>query len=285
MTISRPEYKFEWLPLVEKALSLWYLETRTENEHGEAPFKMKAIVTVILLLLVAPLTLHGGEFRVTPIRLDFDVRAKSGVVTVVNEGDERLNLQMRASEWTQDAEGKDVYNETNDLIFFPRLMTLDKKEERVIRVGIKIPATTKEKTYRLFIEEIPGARKAEGASVAIAIRFGVPIFAKPVKEDVRGEIEKMELSGGSFNLLLKNRGNAHFIVQSIHLKGRNHAGQDVFSKELAGWYLLSGVSRLYSTSIPPETCRELGTLEVEIKTDRFALSRKLDVHEAMCTPY
>lgn len=246
--------------------------------------EMKAIAAVLSLLFLTPFLAQGGEFRVTPIRLEFDLRARSGVVTVVNEGEDKLNLQIRAFEWAQNGEGKDEYRETGDLIFFPRLMTLDKKEERVIRAGIRVPATTREKTYRLFIEEIPSPRKGEGASVAIAIRFGVPVFAKPLKEEIKGEVERLELVGGRFSVAVSNKGNAHFIIQSIDLKGRNEGGQVIFSKEIAGWYLLSGVSRNHTTSIPFEVCKSLSNLEVEVKTDRFTLSRKLDVHEALCIP-
>src|SRR4030042_401109 len=112
----------------------------------------------------------------------------------------------------------DQYVETHDIIFFPRMMTLEKKEEKILRAGIKIPATTKEKTYRLFIEEIPGPRKAEGVNVAIAIRFGVPIFVKPFKDDAKGVIEKIELSKGVLNVHVKNAGNVHLIIHSVNIK-------------------------------------------------------------------
>jgi fimbrial chaperone protein len=216
--------------------------------------------------------------------LDFDRGTKSGVITVVNEGGERLNVQMKAFEWSQNADGKDRYTETNDIIFFPRIMVLEKNEEKILRAGIKIPATTKEKTYRLFIEEIPEPKKAEGVNVAIAIRFGVPIFVKPLKEEVKGEIEKVELSKGVLNALIKNKGNTHFIINSIDVKGKNAKGEGIFSKELSGWYLLSGVSRIYTLSIPQEVCKDLSKLDIEVKTERFNLNGKLDVDQAMCLP-
>jgi hypothetical protein len=61
-------------------------------------------------------------------------------------------------------------------------------------------------------------------------------------------------------------------------------GEEVFTKELSGWYLLSGVSKLYTTSIPQEVCKGLSKLDVEVKTDRFNLNGKLDVDQAMCNP-
>ena len=235
-------------------------------------------------LFLIPSIAFSGEFRVTPIRLDFDRGTKSGVITITNEGGDKLNVQMRAFEWLQDADGKDQYTETNDIIFFPRIMSLEKNEEKILRAGIKIPATTREKTYRLYIEEIPGPKKAEGVNVAIAIRFGVPIFVKPLKEEVKGEIEKVELSKGVLNVLVRNRGNTHFIIHSIDVKGKNTKGEGIFSKELSGWYLLSGVSRLYTTPIPQEVCKDLSKLDIEVKTDRFNLNGKLDVDQTMCIP-
>lgn len=243
----------------------------------------KRIIILLSFLFIPSLSL-SGEFRVTPIRLDFDRGTRSGVITIINEGNEKLNVQMKAFEWTQDAQGKDLYTETNDLIFFPRIMSLEKNEEKILRAGIRIPAATKEKTYRLFIEEIPEPRKAEGVNVAIAIRFGVPIFVKPLKEEVKGVIEKVEMSKGHLRLWIKNIGNTHFIIQAVHLKGKNVKGEEVFSKELSGWYLLGGASRLYSTAIGEETCKGISKFDIEVRTDRFTLSGYLDVQEAMCLP-
>ncbi|MEW6375528.1 MAG: fimbria/pilus periplasmic chaperone [Thermodesulfobacteriota bacterium] len=247
-------------------------------------FKKRIIFYILSCLFLIPCIAFSGEFRVAPIRLDFDRGTKSGVITVVNEGGERLNVQMKAFEWSQSADGKDRYTETNDIIFFPRIMVLEKNEEKILRAGIKIPATTKEKTYRLFIEEIPEPKKAEGVNVAIAIRFGVPIFVKPLKEEVKGEIEKVELSKGVLNALIKNKGNTHFIINSIDVKGKNAKGEGIFSKELSGWYLLNGASRIYTLSIPQEVCKDLSKLDIEVKTERFNLNGKLDVDQAMCLP-
>lgn len=242
------------------------------------------IFFVLLFLFPISSISFSAEWRVTPIRIDLGKDAKSGVVTVINEGEERLHVQMKAYEWTQDAEGKDQYTETNDIIFFPKIMVFEKKEERILRAGIKMPAITKEKTYRLFIEEIPEPKKAEGVQVAIAIRFGVPIFVKPLKEEAKGEIEKIEMSKGVLNIIVKNTGNTHFIINSITLKGRTPKEEEKLSRELSGWYLLSGASRLYTTSIPEEVCNDLKNIGIQVKTDKFILEGKLDIDKALCLP-
>jgi fimbrial chaperone protein len=241
-----------------------------------------AFTVVMICLFVPPDVARGGEFRVTPIRLTLDARSKTGVITVTNEADEKLQCQMKAFEWTQDAVGKDVYEETQDLIFFPKIMAVDPKSERVIRAGIKIPAIAKEKTYRLFIEEIPEPKKAQGTAVAVAIRFGVPIFSQPVKEEAKGVIDKFDLSKGTATLSLKNTGNVHLVISSVKLLGRDQMGAQTFAKDLSGWYLLSGVSRIYSAPLVRDVCTKTATLDVEVATDKINLKNKLKTDASMC---
>jgi fimbrial chaperone protein len=245
---------------------------------------IKLILVACVLVIILPCNAFSGDWRVTPIRLDLGKDAKSSVITVTNEAEEKLNVQMKAMEWSQDADGKDVYTDTSDIIFFPKIMTIEKKEDRIIRVGIKALAVLREKTYRLFVEEIPEPKKAQGTSVAIAIRFGVPIFVIPVKEEEKGEIGKIELSKGVLSAVVKNTGNQHFRINSINVKGKNTKGEEVFATELSGWYLLTGVARTYSTILQKEACDKTAKVEVEVKTEKFTLNGKLDVDKAMCSP-
>jgi fimbrial chaperone protein len=246
-------------------------------------FSLIFYLTVFSLvsLFLAPLSL-AGDWKVSPIRIDLDKNAKSGAVRIVNEGDERLTVQMKAMEWTQDAEGKDIYTDTEDIIFFPKLMTIEKQEERILRAGIKIPAVAKEKTFRLFVEEIPEPKGSEGVNVAIAIRFGVPIFVKPLKVEAKGEIEKVEFSKGVAAAAIKNTGNIHFMINAVNFRGKNDKGEEIFAKDINGWYLLSGSSRIYSEKIPKEICKDLSKIEVQVATDKLNLSGKTDVDTAMC---
>jgi fimbrial chaperone protein len=258
------------------------------NAQVRRPGRKAVVLGITLFLLI----LYGvscpfesataGEWRVAPIKLDLGSDTRSGVISVLNEGTGRFQVQMKAFRWDQDAEGKDQYTETNDLIFFPKIMVFEKPEERILRAGIKMPAATKEKTYRLFIEEIPEPKKADGTNIAVTIRFGVPIFVKPLKEEPKGEIEKVELAKGECRVPVKNTGNVHFIIEAVNIKGVDLKGEQTFSKKLDGWYLLNGVSRVYRTVIPLGACTKSAKLEVEIKTNKFVLNGKLDVDKSMC---
>jgi fimbrial chaperone protein len=238
------------------------------------------LAPLVVLLLASSFSVTAGNFGVSPIRLDLDRNAKTGAVTVSNDDEGKLQLQMRAFEWTQDTNGQDRYVESADLIFVPKLMSLDKKEQRVIRTGTRVPATEREKTYRLFIEEIPEPRKDDqpGAHISVAIRFGVPVFVRPLQESVKGEIERAEFDGSNVKLRVRNNGNVHFVIGSVDVS----AGS--FLAETKGWYLLAGAARDYSVAVPADVCRSTARLELSIKADKLELKRAIDVDKSKCMP-
>lgn len=251
---------------------------------GPATRRCGSISLLILLASFAflPATTFAGQWRVAPIKLELGSNARSGVVNIVNEGTGKFQVQMKAFLWEQDSDGKDRLTETGDLIFFPRMMVFEKPEERILRAGIKLPATTKEKTYRLFIEEIPEPKKAEGTNIAVAIRFGVPVFVKPLQEDPKGELAKIELVGGDCRVTVKNSGNVHFIIQDITINGKGIQDKVTFTQKIDGWYLLNGASRVYTAKIPKQACMETTSLSVKVNTNRFSLYGTLDVDKTMC---
>jgi fimbrial chaperone protein len=238
------------------------------------------------LFLLTCAQAFAGVFAVNPVRLDLGPRARSGVVTVTNEGEEKLNFQLQVMEWTQDAAGKDEYKETRDLIFFPKILAVEAGEEGIVRVGIRAPAVGNEKTYRLFLEELPGSRKpveGNGAQINLLIRFGAPIFSATSAPQDNLEIEHFELKKGVIDLAAKNTGNRHQVVKGVHLKGADAAGNVIFALDLADRYLLAGTRKSYTSVIGVEQCLRIAVLSVEFKTDKANEIRKLDVTRAMCS--
>lgn len=248
------------------------------------PFNVPGLRRCLLsALALLPLSAAGGQFGVSPIRIDLDRNAKSGAITVSNDADaESLRVQLRLFEWMQDVDGKDEYRESEDLLFFPRLMAIGKGEQKLVRIGLRAPATSMEKTYRLFIEELPAPPPPGGqgaARVAIAVRFGVPVFVKAMKDEIRGEIEKLEVAKGVLRVGVRNSGNTHFTIQSV-----SATSGDSFAKDAPGWYLLAGAARWHEIAIPSETCSKLKQIDVMVKTDKLELKRAVDVTPSMCKP-
>ena len=227
----------------------------------------------------------AGEFSVNPIRLELGASARSGVIAIKNEDRQKLSFQIDAKEWTQDAAGKDQYADTDALIFFPKIMSVEPGETGLIRVGAKAAAAPTEKTYRLFMEEMPGATKkleGSGAQINVLIRFGAPVFIAPLKPQDSLDIESFGLTRGNVTISAKNTGNRHQVVQGIELKGIDAGGSEVYALTLADRYLLTGSAKTYTAAISADQCAKITQLSLEFKTDKLSVARKLGVTRAMC---
>jgi len=252
------------------------------------PFAAGCAIILAGIIALLPPPVFAGEWRVTPIRLFFDRGVRTGILNVQNDGDTPMTFGVKAMQWTQDAEGKDQYSETDDLIFFPKILTIPPREDRVIRIGSKHPGGPRELTYRLFIEEEPPPRKEaknEGATVSVKVRFAVPLFISPTKADPAGKLASVELRRGTLSATLQNTGNVNFRLASLEIHGKNAEGGETFKKSVEGWYLLNGVTRTFRAEIPVEACLQSEAVEVEGATDReITLKGRLTVDKSQCKP-
>ncbi len=239
----------------------------------------QARVYLLATLALLPLSAESGNFAVTPLRLDFDQSTKSGAITINNDAESALKVQLGLYEWTQDETGKDIYRESEDLLYFPRLATIGPGERRVVRVGLRQPAATlQEKSYRLYVEELPKTLPSGGTQLGVAIRFGVPLFVKPLNEKPRGVIERLTMAKGELKVKVRNTGNIHFKIASVMA-----ASGERFSDEVGGWYLLPGAAREYVIDVPADLCGGLGRIDVAVTTDQLQLEGALDAKPAMCS--
>jgi fimbrial chaperone protein len=147
-----------------------------------------------------------------------------------------------------------------------------------------VPPGEREKTYRIFLEEIPEPRQAplEGTTLRTLTRLGVPIFIAPIKTEPLGDIEKVGLKQGELFLSVRNTGNVHFTIRAVKVEGIDASGATVFQRELAGWYLLEGRSKTFSLEVQKESCLSINALKIEVQTDRFSIGERLDVQPEMC---
>jgi fimbrial chaperone protein len=229
----------------------------------------------------------AAVFEVSPVRLIFTPGSRTDILTVKNDGEEKLSIQVKGYEWSQDPEGKDVYTDTKEIIFFPRIFTLAAKAQRVIRIGLRVPTGQKERTYRIYVEELPTPKLVETTGVRTILRMGIPVFVPPVKTEVKSTLEDLNiLAGGKVSFRVTNQGNVHFIVQAITVSGYDSSKKQRFSNEVHGWYLHAGRSRIFTQDVPKEACRQVSRIEVEVSTSagEKSLKEAIDAVQLSCEP-
>src|SRR5207253_10011104 len=133
-------------------------------------------------------------------------------LTLRNDGAETVRYRVSATSWNQSSRGELQLSPTSEVLFFPALFSLRPGEERNVRVGVGTPFGLVEKTYRVFVEELPPTeRPAQPSSeVRVLTRVGVPVFLQPLRAVERRSIEGLEARGGRASFRVAYRGPALF---------------------------------------------------------------------------
>ena len=237
---------------------------------------LRAGLTACFFFLSGPASAY--TFSVSPIRVFFEPNQKTTLVTIGNDDETSLQLQIKLVSWTQSPDGKDIYDDSDDLIYYPRSMTLGPKESRVVRLGIKTPAQERERSYRLQIEDVPGdVAPTQGPAVKFRYRFSIPIFLPPRAPKRAAEIDDLAVKGGKVQLQVANRGSQHVRFDRITVKTATG-----FSKDAEVWYVLPGASRLFQIELPREECLRAGSIDVTAVNEFAILTRSVAVKSEDC---
>lgn len=232
---------------------------------------------------------HASAFNVKPTQLHLSPKVSSTLLNLRNESAETLRFQLSVFVWSQTDKGEMELTPTQDIVFFPSLLTLAPGEERKIRVGSAVPGGPVEKTYRIFVEELPPAVRAREAAkpnseVKVLTRMGIPIFIQPEHPTAAGRIEPGTLRSEKLAFAVKNTGNVHFQVRQARVKGLGPARENLFERTVPGWYVLAGGSRVFEVQAPKNVCAKTKALAFEVETEQATLQSQLDTRTGICGP-
>ena len=228
--------------------------------------KLRSFVAFCAALLCLGGAAQAATFSVDPIAVTLSQGDSSVSIAVTNQSPQQLRLQITGFGWQQNASGEMELPKTDDLLFFPQMLTLDPGETHRIRVGVTQSRGPVEKTFRVFMEEMPSLQSVlnpNGASqVTVRMKIGVPVFLRPAGPvQIGGAVRNATLHGGTLSFDVANTGNVHFSIQSVRVTGTG------LSQTLSGWYVLAGGVRHYTVKVPATRCESLEAVRVDVQTD------------------
>ncbi len=228
----------------------------------------------------------ASTFKVDPIQVVFAGSARSTLVTVTNQSEEALRFEVTAFAWDQSPKGEIRLAATEDIVFFPKLFTIDPGKEQKIRVGTAVGALDREKTYRIFVEELRPLEKPKqppaGSQVRVLTKMGIPIFLQPARRETSAAVGGLGVANSAIGFEVRNTGNVHFSLFAVRVVGTTTGGETVFDRNAEGWYVLAGGSRAYEMSLPPEQCSRLAVVAVEARTDVGTFNGQVKVAPGAC---
>jgi len=232
--------------------------------HTVSRLVRRSIVLASLVALALPAAARASSFSLNPMLISLSPSATSVILTVKNETDQELRLQLTVFGWSQTEAGEMTLSPTDDILLFPNLVTLKGGEERRIRVGTSAAFGDTERPYRLFIEELPSAAAQPASSmVTMRTKIGIPVFMEATRAAGAAELQDLTVSGGRASMRLRNTGNVHVIVDRATFRGLDATGQTVFEQTQNGWYVLPGESRVFEQALGAD-CGKAATIVGEV---------------------
>ena len=226
-------------------------------------------VALALGLLCGAGRVRASGLNISPVQVWLSPDTSKSLLTLRNEGPEDARFQVSVVAWDEDANSGMKLAPTDDVIVFPLVLELKVGETRSLRVGAVVPFGPVEKTYRVFLEELPPPEKPQTRStVRVLTRVGIPIFLAPVKTLEDRKLSAVSVGAGGASVDVQNTGNVHFRVDSVRLEGFADGGGRLFEKEAQGWYVLAGAHKRYELEIPKDACRKVRKLVVSVKTEK-----------------
>jgi fimbrial chaperone protein len=256
-------------------------DTLSMMHHGSPA--MAAIAAALLLGLGAGTSAEAAAFSVNPTQIHLATRSASALLSLRNDSTQALRFELTVSAWSQSASGEMTLEPTKDVVFFPSLLTLKPGEERKVRVGTVVPPGAREKTYRIFIKELPPLEGGTSAGVRVLTTMGIPIFVRPDKELSSAALNDLRHGGGTLQFALSNTGTVHFVPQKIAVTGFAD-GSPVFEQQVDGWYVLAATRREFSVPLPAGTCARLTSVLIHVEFASGSLEERLQTPGGVCAP-
>lgn len=219
-------------------------------------------------LLVFPLALaaNASSVDVNPTRIHLASAERSESLVLHNGGTAPVRFQVTSFDWKQSLSGEMQLGPTSDLSFFPSLLELKPNESRKIRVMSRVPVGATEKTYRLFVDELPPPEGSRASGVQVLTRLGVPVFLQPPNPRAQ-PVLAAKLEKARLHVTLENTGNSYYVAEAVEVVGRAANGAVVLEQKLPAWYVLARGRRVYDLPVGPEACKKLTSVKLSVKSD------------------
>jgi fimbrial chaperone protein len=214
---------------------------------------------VSALVLVTGAAHARGQLQTRQTGIELIPGDRAGRLVLANTGDAPVSAQVRVYEWTQ-AEGEDQLAASNSLSATPAIVEIPAGGEQLVRV-VRPDAsiTTKEQTYRVVVDELPGdPGTAAGSAIVVRMRYLVPVFVRAAD----AAPAQLACSIAASTLTCDNSGGraAQITAATWHAPD----GRKVeLSNGLVG-YVLAGSRRVFDLHPKQPINADGGTLELQL---------------------
>lgn len=209
------------------------------------PRFLMGMVASAMVFGPSPAPAHAGSFSISPLRVELSAAAGTGALTLRNQEDAPVVVQVEAMLWEQ-VDGQDRLTPTRDLLVSPLVFTMPGNGSQLLRVALRRPADAgHELSYRLILTEVPQPVSREFTGLNVALRVSLPVFVAPAAEAApRLEWTAAPAADGALAVTARNAGNAHARILRFEIAPATGTAGARLQEVTA--YLLPGQSRTWT---------------------------------------
>lgn len=199
--------------------------------------------------------------------VQFSPAGKNATQTLLleNPGGERVAVEIEVFKRKADIDGKENRSEaTSDFTIFPEQLTLEPGQKRNLRVTwTGEPAPASELAFRMVASQLPVnlQRPTNREDVKVNLKFVLQYVASlyVTPNDAKPQIEVASaklLKPGTAEVVLKNKGGAHRVLENAHLKLVGEKGEfvvpETVMQEVRAQNILASDSRRFTIAVPKD---------------------------------
>lgn len=213
-----------------------------------------------------------ASIQISPLQIEFSPTDRSAQITLRNNNDRPLALQVRVFQWSQPEHMGMALQPTEVITASPAIVTLVPGATQLIRVlrREKLPSD-QEHYFRLLLDELPDPSAASRNAVQMLTRYSLPVFVSP-RLAGRAELSanRVHCDDGREFIDVRNAGTRRARIAQWKLlvadaKDAKAPAQVVAQKAgLSGYVLPGGELRIPVTFALPSS-----PLQWQVTTDRL----------------
>lgn len=223
----------------------------------------------------------AAGMRVVPLKLDMSAKGGTATLELTNLTADNMGVQIEAKAWAQ-ADGADVYTDTQDLLFAPPILAIPAGKTKTVRFRLRRGAAPdRELSYRIYVQQLAAApdsdvgRSALAGGVEVRLRLGIPLFVAAVKPQLPGlDAASTRLASGSTALRLKNPGGIHLKITQVEVvDGSGTVVAETNLTDTQTNYLLPGSESTWPLHLPKRNDAVTlppGRYNLRLKTDFYS---------------
>ena len=233
------------------------------------------------LALAGAARVEASNYTIDKTRIELTKEQTSEVITVQNRSTEPLRLQVTGFRWTQAAGDPMVLDPTDEIVFFPTVLLLEPGQSRRVRIGYLGTPSSRERTYRIILEELPPAPTGANSVVRVLTRLNVPVFVDAARPSPSPRVGAVAREGATVIVPVHNDGSSHVMIEAVAVSAVDAQGRRLFSQEVSGWYVLAGSANVFHVGLP-EGCGQASTFQIAVRTTAQTLTTILERGDQPC---